>query len=120
MNRAPTQSFSVCDIDFLGFAHERMLLTARPDAAMLGHKDIAALQRAVRATRRRIRPRCPKPDSVGARFIAPVLGEWGAMNRRPYTIPFQREISTSLVSRRNKVPMMSVITETTTVYHRPK
>ena len=48
MNRAPTQSFSVCDIDFLDFAHERMLLTARPDAAMLSDKDIAALQSAVR------------------------------------------------------------------------
>ena len=33
---------------FLGFAQERIAATARPDAAMLSDKDIAALQSAVR------------------------------------------------------------------------
>ena len=33
---------------FLGFAQERISATARPDAAMLSDKDIAALQSAVR------------------------------------------------------------------------
>ena len=33
---------------FLGFAQSRIAATARPDAAMLSDKDIAALQSAVR------------------------------------------------------------------------
>jgi amino acid transporter len=37
---------------FLGFAQARIAATARPDAAMLSDKDIAALQSAVRNARK--------------------------------------------------------------------
>jgi len=44
---------------FLGFAQERIAATARPDAAMLSDKDIAALQSAVRNAKKNS-PAAPK------------------------------------------------------------
>jgi hypothetical protein len=43
---------------FLGFAQARIAATARPDAAMLSDKDIAALQSAVRSAKKN--PPAPK------------------------------------------------------------